>query len=513
MISDEMRQMLSAYADGELEGAERGRAEALLAADASLRRELDAYRRAGASLRAWDRADHAGEPSPQMAERVLARIRASAAGGGWGGPGDRRPLLALLTRPWALAAGLLLACALGLSLAQQPAPARTVAPETLARAEVGPFPALRLPPLPAAVEAVPVAPAGGGAFDVAGAIRRESGLCERAETLRAEWEAEERRWMEQGGLRAATESRSGTSNPRVAALLASCEFAPSTLEALLCVHGVGTASAPAAGALPEGRKVGLDSAAGASVVRLKVEAPSLALLGEVLAAEGGAAERARLVSASHWVEREEFAPVTWADETATPADGNRAMLQPMPWIVGPRARHRLLSAGDGRDPAFLLWLREECKGKSLVAHYAEKAATRERVVARLADALRADAEATGFAVFAGDTLQGVEMFASHALMMQFAPRLLHGYLLEAGGKPLRLAPPGAGAAGLLAQANKLIEDLPQIAARFEDGEDQRGTRDGWPEGLRRVVLKDGVGVVLGAGLLTGDRPLHLTLFR
>jgi len=512
MISDEMRELLSAYADGELEGAEMARAEALLAGDTRLKRELDAYRRVGASLRAWDRVEHGGEPSPRMAERVLARIRASAGGGVRGGPGAVRPLLALLTHPLAMAAGLLAAFGLGLHFAEPPAEVRAAAPETLARAEPEPFPPLRIAPLPETVEIVAHAPESGAGFDVAGAIRRESGLCERAETLRAEWAADQRRWTETGARRAATESRTGTENPRVAALLASCEFAPTTLEALLCVRGMGADGAPAAAALAAGRKVALDSAVDAGRVRLKVETPSLALFGEVFVAEGGAAGRARLLGASHWIEREEFAPVSWADEIAPPAD-NRAMLQALPWMLGPRARHRLLAAGDGRDPAFLLWLREECKGKALVDHLGEKAAARERVVTRLVEALRADAEATGFAVFAGDALQGVEIFASHSLMMQFASRLLHGYLLEAGGRPLHLTPPGAGAAALLAQAEKLIAQLPQNAARYEDEDDQRGTREGWPEGLTRVVLKDGVGTILGAGLLTADRPLHVTLFR
>ncbi len=509
MISDEMRELLSAYADGELDDDGRARAEALLAGDARLRRELAAYRRVGPSLRAWDAVDHRGGPSAAMSQRVLARVRAAGGGRGRGGAGGMRPLLA---HPLAMAAGLLVACGLGFLLSHRPAPPRTLrAPELAAQAEIKTYPALRMAPLPVMADPVATVQAPEGPFDIAEAIRRERGLCERAETLRHEWAADEERWKAEAARRPA-ERRTGAANPEAAALVLALDFRNSAVEALLCVHGMGASAAPAVVALPPGRRVALDSAAGPGRVLLRGETPSLALLGEVLVAEGVGAGRTRIVTASHYVARSEFAPVTWADEIAPPADGTPSMLQVQPWMLGPRARQRLLSASDGRDPEFLRWLRDECKGRSLAEHLADKAGVRERAVARLVEALRADAGATGFAVFAGDALQGVEIFASHELMMQFAPRLLHGYLLEAGSRPLRLAAPGAGAAGLLTQAKRLIEELPGTTARFDDSDDQRGTREGWPEGLRRVLLRDGTGNILGAGLLVGDRPLHVTVY-
>ncbi|NJN14460.1 MAG: hypothetical protein HC813_02175 [Planctomycetes bacterium] len=51
MISDEMRELLSAYVDGEIRESDLQRIEEMIKSDPALRREVDAYRRLGVALR------------------------------------------------------------------------------------------------------------------------------------------------------------------------------------------------------------------------------------------------------------------------------------------------------------------------------------------------------------------------------------------------------------------------------------------------------------------------------
>jgi hypothetical protein len=37
-------------------------------------------------------------------------------------------------------------------------------------------------------------------------------------------------------------------------------------------------------------------------------------------------------------------------------------------------------------------------------------------------------------------------------------------------------------------------------------------RDGWPEGLRCIHLRDGVRRIVGHGLVQDGRPVHVTIF-
>jgi len=111
MISDEMRELLSAYVDGELRDTDAARVEELSKRDAELRREIASYRNLRAKLKDWDEAEHGHAPPPTLERRVLSRVRA------W--VGERREarrgrLVSLLFQPVTMAAALLLAVGGGL---------------------------------------------------------------------------------------------------------------------------------------------------------------------------------------------------------------------------------------------------------------------------------------------------------------------------------------------------------------------------------------------------------------
>ncbi|MHC4225484.1 MAG: anti-sigma factor family protein, partial [Planctomycetota bacterium] len=76
MISDEMRELLSTYVDGELRDADAVRVEEWAKRDPELRREVEAYRILRKQLKEWDSAEHGEPPSPQMRETALQRARA-----------------------------------------------------------------------------------------------------------------------------------------------------------------------------------------------------------------------------------------------------------------------------------------------------------------------------------------------------------------------------------------------------------------------------------------------------
>ena len=136
--------------------------------------------------------------------------------------------------------------------------------------------------------------------------------------------------------------------------------------------------------------------------------------------------------------------------------------------------------------------------------------TRAKAVARLVNSLRQDTGATGFAVVADKDVLGVELFATHELMLAFAPRLLHGYLAEAGTDAIRLTAPTRGHERIQKLARKLIDKVSQNALKLSDV--PGGTKDEWPKGLRRVNIMASRTAVVGHGLLLDERPLHMTLF-
>ena len=95
-------------------------------------------------------------------------------------------------------------------------------------------------------------------------------------------------------------------------------------------------------------------------------------------------------------------------------------------------------------------------------------ATRANAVTRLVESLRVDAGATGFAVVAGKQVLGVELFLSHDLMLAYAPRLLHGYLAEAGTKAIRLTEPTRGGERVQELARMLVDRVSQTALKLQD---------------------------------------------
>ena len=118
---------------------------------------------------------------------------------------------------------------------------------------------------------------------------------------------------------------------------------------------------------------------------------------------------------------------------------------------------------------------------------------------------RRDEDLAGFAVFAGTSLRGIEFFASHELMLECAPRLVLGYVREAGAS-VRIQPLARVKTGLMEQVQEVIE---QVAG---GGEGAELTKEGWPSGVRSVSLQaTGPDRLRAHGLLMLSRPMHLTL--
>ena len=70
MISDELRELLSAYVDGELPHGEAARIEESAKRDPRLRRRIRAYRRLSETLRVWDVEEHGQWPSRHFKARA-----------------------------------------------------------------------------------------------------------------------------------------------------------------------------------------------------------------------------------------------------------------------------------------------------------------------------------------------------------------------------------------------------------------------------------------------------------
>jgi hypothetical protein len=277
--------------------------------------------------------------------------------------------------------------------------------------------------------------------------------------------------------------------------------------------------APALGALdpvepPAGRA--LDPSEGRILFNLMGKGPDvLAPLGEVWVGTDSA-RRARIVSASDWAARNTatFLTAVWADQIGTPRTTEDVEAQGL--VLGPKARQQLLLAKPGSDAGFLSWLREHYGEDPLPALVAEGARDRDRAVNKLVDALAREALATGFAVFdAKGNLLGTELFFDHDTMLAFAPRLLRGYLLEAGEDGIRVAPPRAAGRGPEA-VQKLLAGMPGRGLRVErqrlDVPEDAHDKHPAPAGVARVTFLTTGGHPLGHGIVRDDTPVHLTLF-
>ncbi len=500
MISDEMRELLSSYVDGELRDADAARVEDVSKRDPELRREIEAYRTLRKKLKEWDAAEHGALPSPSFLGRALARARAMDAA-------LAAPARPRFLGPLAVAAGLLVAVGAGYLLARSSAPEAPSHPGTGTRVAVkplGPAPDLALRDSPLAPAPAPAAALvrtriddhipSRRALELEGAMRRE-------ELVRATPPEPE------------PERRTETPiSAEISAMMEGYAAAAEPYEALVVLSRMPDMSKlPAVGAAPAAKRSAVEPSEGRIHQDVSgVPHALLAPLGEVWMGVKDGSGRARIVAGSDWVGPAQLVAVVWADEIDVPKTSLKLEVQD--FILGPKARQRLLTAKPGRDPAFRDWLSHDY-GPTIAGAFAEGARDRERAVNKLVDTLVRDEAATGFAVLdAKGNLLGVEIFHGHALMVAFAQRLLRGYLVEAGDDGIRLAPPRAAGRGLGA-VQGLLEGLPARGLRTDrhrlDGADPLLKI---PEGLCRANLVDPSGRIMGHGLLIDDTPIHLTLF-
>ncbi len=495
MINDEMRELLSSYVDGELRDADAARVEDVSRRDPELRREIEAYRTLRRKLREWDAADHGALPSASFLGRALERARAMDAA-------LAVPARVRFLGPLAAAAAILVAAGAGAYLARSMAPAAPPLPGAgtpVALKPLGEAPDLALegsalaplpPPGPAAVvqridDHIPSR----RAVELEQAMRRE-------ELVRAV-PPDERR------------SRPPLSG-EISAMLEGCTARPAPRDSLVVLAR--PASLPGLASVlpvPSDRRRGLDSdntGKGRIIVSSDWTGDMVAPLGEVwMAPKSG---RTRIVAASEWIapRADNWVRVVWGDGTDVPRVGE--LLGAQETILGPKARRRLLSAKPGPDADFLDWLKG-AYGALPEALAADR--DRDRAMNKLVDALRADEAATGFAVLdAKGNLLGVEIFHDHASMLGFAPRLLRGYLLEAGEDGIRVTPP-LGANGL-AKVQGFLEAMPARGLRVEREKLEGAGYERAPKGLCRANLVGQAGQVIGHGIFVGDTPIHLTVF-
>ncbi len=496
MISDEMRELLSAYVDGELRDTDAARVEDASKRDPELRREIEAYRTLRRKLREWDTAEHGAAPSPAFMTRALARARtvdtalsASARAPFW--------------RPLALAAALLVAVGAGYWAARSTAPGAPPVPSQGTTVAVKP-----LEPAPdLSIEGSALAPGPTPEAETVHRMRIDDHMPSRRAI-----ELEE--LMRQEDLVVSKEPEPGprTQTPlsaEVSAMIKGYAPAGQPSEALVVLSRPPALNTLGAIEPPGGRAN--DQSDGRILFSLFGKGPAgLAPLGTVWVGTD-AARRARILGMSHWVARNNatLLTVVSADEISTPTRGEDVEAQP--FILGPKARQRLLVAKPGADAEFLAWLRREYGGKALPELLADGARDRDRAVNKLVDALGRDANATGFAVLdAKGRLLGTELFLDHDTMLAFAPRLLRGYLLEAGEDGIRVAPPrGAVRGPELVQ--DLLEGMPGRGLKIERRR-LDVPEDGGPAGVARVTFLASGGHPVGHGIVRDDTPIHLTIF-
>jgi hypothetical protein len=507
MISDEMRELLSAYVDGELRDADAARIEDASKRDPELRREIEAYRTLRKKLREWDAAENGVGPSPEFLGRTLARARSVEAALLFSGRSR-------LGGPFAIAAALLLAVGVGYAVARATAPGAPTLPEPATRIAVEP-----LPPAPdVTLEGSAIAPPAAHPPELVQRMRIDDHF-----PSRHALELEEAMRREELVSAAPVEPQPAPPSERPT-------VTPISGEILAMIDGYATIDTPGALVLltrppaltaleavqpATGRSI--DGSGAQIISRLFGEGPAvLSPLGEVWT---GPDHRTRIIAGSSWVPRgyAQSLDVVWGDSISTPERSHDVEVQDL--ILGPKARQRLLLAKPGPDAAFLAWLRETY-GASLPARIAEGGRDRERAVNRLMDALGHDPTATGFAVFDGSgKLLGTELFRDHALMLAFAPRLLRGYLLEAGDDGIRLKAP-ARSHGDRAEVQDLLKGLPGRGLRIErekldEPYDSLGKAQGTrpaPEGVTRVTLLTTAGQPVAHGIVQDETPIHLTVF-
>jgi hypothetical protein len=384
MISDEMRELLSTYVDGELRDSDATRVEDMVKRDPELRREVDAYRILRRQLREWDAAEHGEPPPPTLAEKALTRARAYAA---FTKEAGRGRLVQLFGHPLLAAAGLLLATAAGLLIAaREQVRSESVAillPPAAVDAAVEPAPDLshgetvvRLSELPA------FEPDTGPSLretlekHLQGYLVDGQVVSEAALRLIRVWEVEKRRderLLAKGPSARGTDARS----PEILAMVGTYEALKVPAGGLVLLTHPEPQHPPAAFAIPARESVAFEPAKEQELVYIdyRSEEPVVVLAGEVLRGERDKSGRTRVVKASSWIASGEggLVAITWADRIDLPT--NAKDLTTQSYMLGPEARRRLVTA-EARDEDFVAWLRTAYKARSLSEAF--RRAPRER---------------------------------------------------------------------------------------------------------------------------------------
>ena len=540
MISDEIKEQLSAYVDGELRPADATRVEKLLEGDERLRKEVEAYKKLGQKLRAWDRVENEVHPSPEMRARAMERAEAHLASG----VVRRRRRLLPLARPFAAAAILLVTVGMGVLMAAMAPDQPREAGGIIAEIEVRPLEPISV----AAVELAAEAPdpeieraraelaAGLGCI-----AERLSDILEgqslyvmhqgqlytpRALEALLEWEGERETWDHRALIRDLEDRAKSTSVVAVPGknltllveayipVLAEIEEG-SAVVTLRSEHPADSVPAFANAKLfPAGAEVGREGPANNGdtpevLFTNKSQEPRMVLMGEIFASKGAV----WVALADTWIGPNsiQIVPVLRIDASARRGrrGGDRAFgrLVAEGEIAGPLLRRYLARAAmqPENSNVTLRELVDEKQARKLSLAHGKAPTARQKLRRdRLVRHLRNEALA-GFAVFAGTSLRGIEFFASHELMLECAPRLLLGYVREVDTK-VRIQPLARVKAGLMEQVQEVID---QVA---DGGEGAELTKEGWPSGVRSVSLQaTGPDRLRAHGLLMLSRPMHLTL--
>ncbi|MHC4958762.1 MAG: ARPP-1 family domain-containing protein [Planctomycetota bacterium] len=518
MISDEMRELLSTYVDGELRDADTARVEEMSKRDPELRREIDAYKILRRQLREWDDAENDVPVPPTLAQRALARVEAHVALRGTG----PHPVVRLFSRPLAAAALLFISAGAGLLLgggAEQPR-IEVTASGTGVEFDVTEYPSyataaerVRLRELPELVQAEPIAPLfedGLRGWLVNGQVWTQNSM----QFLR-DWSAQRDQLHRiNAKYMARPETRTTAANRDMLELVLGYRAEGVPYAGMVLFSHPQAVKPFKADGFPQGASVAFDNDDVPGRVRVSAESMNaksklwLLLAGEILRGEKDGSDRVRVVSGSSIVQTSSAVPVTWADRTGAPHKSSKLAVQPE--MLGPEARRRLVTT-EGRNDEFLAWLE---KRYSRAVLKGEGRSGRNRLIKRLMAALRANTGSTGFAVAGPDgKVMGVELFATHAMLLEFAPRLLHGYLIEAGPKGISLEPATRGIDAAQKRAADVLDRVTNSALKIVDVES--GThRDEWAgRGIRRVNLVGARGSVVGHGVLLNGRPVQMTFFR
>ncbi len=524
MISDEMRELLSAYVDGELRGSDAVRIEALCKRDPAIRREVVDYRKLRARLRAWDEADHPADAPMGFRQRMVEQAHAQQRAA------DRlRDRFGAWLQPLPIAAGLLVATALGVTAAVMGAPASVQMqderaaiplPESEPTGSLRVNPGAESPPLELPASSV------ADAESFRDVMRRRldnrivngHAMSDDSIALQEEMKMLVLAWERRRAAREPMprERRTVTApvDPRMTALMAPLSVVSAPLSGLVLLR---RPQIPASAFAAEVATTVATDADGETnlYVSSPQRKPLIIPAGTVWVGALDKSYRTRIATRTSWLNKADLIPTVWADTIEAPR-GRGAYarkLSSQPIVLGPRTRQALLTRS-GKDQEARAVLQKIYGSRPLHELMAKSQRARERTVTRLMRALEGDGRANGFVIFSKEgNVLGAELFGSRALMLEMAPRLLHGYLLESGPVSLKtsVALQASGSHDTMHSAQKIFEELMATCSIRDVAGGSREGRDDWPKALRRVNFAVG-GTIRGHGLVFGDRPVHVTLF-